>query len=64
VAGSCEHGNQAVGHRNGGDLQTAGANDRPDLSSEGTPDIGKTVNVKPKLLSGHETQMGLEPRTY
>jgi hypothetical protein len=22
--------------------------------------IGKTVNVKPKLMSGHETQMGLE----
>jgi hypothetical protein len=39
-------------------------NDRPDLSSEGAPDIGKTVNVKPKLMSGHETQMGLETRTY
>jgi hypothetical protein len=39
-------------------------NDRPDLSSEGTPDIGKTVNIKPKLMSGHETKMGLESRTY
>jgi hypothetical protein len=38
--------------------------DRPDLSSEGAPDIGKTVNVKPKLMSGHETQMGLESRAY
>jgi hypothetical protein len=38
--------------------------DRPDLSSEGAPDIGKTVNVKPKLMSGHETRMGLETRTY
>jgi hypothetical protein len=36
----------------------------PDLSSEGTPDIGKTVNVKPKLMSGRETHMGLETRTY
>jgi hypothetical protein len=33
--------------------------DRPDLSSEGAPDIDKTVNVKQKLISGHETQMGL-----
>jgi hypothetical protein len=39
-------------------------NDRPDLTSEGAPDIGKTVYVKPKLMSGHETQMGLESRTY
>jgi hypothetical protein len=39
-------------------------NDRPDLSSEGADDIGKTVNVKPKLMSGHETHMGLESRTY
>jgi hypothetical protein len=39
-------------------------NDRPDLSSEGAPDISKTVNVKPKLISGHETQMELESRTY
>jgi hypothetical protein len=39
-------------------------NERPDLSSEGAPDIGKTVNVKPKLMSGHETLMGLESRTY
>jgi hypothetical protein len=41
-------------------------NDRPDLSSEGAPAIDKTilVNVKPKLISGYETQMGLESRTY
>jgi hypothetical protein len=39
-------------------------NDRPDLPSEGTPDIAKTVNVKQKLISGHKTQMGLEIRTY
>jgi hypothetical protein len=41
-------------------------NDGPDLLSEGAHDIGKTilVNVKPKLMSGHETHMGLESRTY
>jgi hypothetical protein len=39
-------------------------NDRPDHPSEGAPDIGKTVSVKPKLMYGHETQMGLESRTY
>jgi hypothetical protein len=41
-------------------------NDRPDLPSEGAPAIDKTilVNVKPKLMSGHETHMGLESRTY
>jgi hypothetical protein len=41
-------------------------NDRPGFSSEGAPDIDKTifVNVKPKLISGHETHMGLESRTY
>jgi hypothetical protein len=38
-------------------------NDRPDLSSEGAPDVGKTVNVKPKLMSGHEPQMGLDTKT-
>jgi hypothetical protein len=37
--------------------------DRPDLSSEGPPDIDKTVNVEQKLISGHETQMGLETKT-
>jgi hypothetical protein len=37
-----------------------------DLSSEGAPaiDITILVNVKPKLMSGHETHMGLESRTY
>jgi hypothetical protein len=39
-------------------------NDRPDLSSEGAPNFDKTVNVKQKLISGHETQVGLETRTY
>jgi hypothetical protein len=39
-------------------------NDKPDISSEGAPDIDKTVNVKQKLISGHETQMGLETKTY
>jgi hypothetical protein len=41
-------------------------NDRPDLTSEGAPAIDKIilVNVKPKLISGHETHMGLESRTY
>jgi hypothetical protein len=34
--------------------------DRPDLSSEGAPDIDKTINVKQKFISGHETQMGLD----
>jgi hypothetical protein len=38
--------------------------ERPDLSSEGAPDIDRTVNVKQKLISGHETQMGLESKTY
>jgi hypothetical protein len=36
----------------------------PDLSSEGPPDIDKAVNVKQKLISGHETQMGLETKAY
>jgi hypothetical protein len=41
-------------------------NNRPDLSSDGGPAIDKTilVNVKPKLMFGHETHMGLESRTY
>jgi hypothetical protein len=41
-------------------------NDRPDLASEGAPAFDKTihVNVKPKLIFGHETHMGLESRTY
>jgi hypothetical protein len=39
------------------------ADDRPDLSSEGAPDIDKTVCVKQKLISGHETQMGLDIKT-
>jgi hypothetical protein len=38
------------------------SDDRPDLSSEGAPDIEKTVNVNQKLISGHDTQMGLETR--
>jgi hypothetical protein len=45
---------------------TTTTNDRPDLPSEGAPAIDKTVlvNVKPKLMSGHQTHMGLESRTY
>jgi hypothetical protein len=39
-------------------------NDRPNLSSGGAPDIGKPLNVKRKLKSGHEIQMGLESSTY
>jgi hypothetical protein len=45
-------------------VQATNTDDRPDLSSEGAPDIDKTVNVKQKLISGHETQMGLETKTY
>jgi hypothetical protein len=45
-------------------VQVTNTDDRPDLSSEGAPDIDKTVNVKQKLISGHETQMGLETKTY
>jgi hypothetical protein len=39
-------------------------NDRLDLTSEGAHEIGKTVNVKQKLMSGHEIHMGLESSTY
>jgi hypothetical protein len=38
-------------------------NDRPDLLSEGVPDINKTLNVNQWLISGHETQVGLETKT-
>jgi hypothetical protein len=44
-------------------VQVTNTDDRPALSSEGAPDIDKTVNVKRKLMSGHETQMGLETKT-
>jgi hypothetical protein len=44
-------------------VQVTKTNDRPDLSSEGAPYIDKTVNVKHKLIYGHETQMGLETTT-
>jgi hypothetical protein len=37
--------------------------DRPDLTPEGAPDIDKTVNVKQKLIFGHEPQMGLDTKT-
>jgi hypothetical protein len=41
-------------------------NDRPDLSSEGAPDIDKTilVNVNRNKYPVVETHMGLETRTY
>jgi hypothetical protein len=38
-------------------------NDRPDLSSEGAPDIDQTITVKQKLISGHEPQTGLDTKT-
>jgi hypothetical protein len=45
-----------------GAVQETKTNNRPDLSSEGAPDIDKTVIVK-QLISGHEPQMGLEAKT-
>jgi hypothetical protein len=44
-------------------FQVTNTEDRPDLSSEGAPYIDKRVNVKQKLISGHENQMGLETKT-
>jgi hypothetical protein len=44
-------------------VQVTNTDDRPDLSSEGAPYTDKTVNVKQKLISGHETQMGLDTKT-
>jgi hypothetical protein len=46
------------------EVQVTNTDDKPDLPSEGAPDIDKTVNVKQKLISGHEPQMGLETKTY
>jgi hypothetical protein len=43
-------------------VQVTNTDGRPELSSEGTPDIDKTVNVKQKLICGHETQMGLDTK--
>jgi hypothetical protein len=43
-------------------VQVTNTDDRPDLPSEGAPDIDKTVNVKQKLISGHEPQMGLDAK--
>jgi hypothetical protein len=43
-------------------VQVTNTGDRPDLFSEGAPDIEKTVNVKQKLISGHENQMGLDTK--
>jgi hypothetical protein len=45
-------------------VQVTNTDDRPDLSSEGSPDIDKTLNVNQKLISGHGTQMDLETKTY
>jgi hypothetical protein len=45
-------------------VQVTNTDDRPDLTSEGTPDIDKTANVEQKLIFCHETQMGLETKTY
>jgi hypothetical protein len=44
-------------------VQVTNTDDRPDLSWEGALDIDKTVNVKQKLISGHEPQMGLDTKT-
>jgi hypothetical protein len=44
-------------------VQVTNTDDRPDLSSEGAPDIDKTGNVKQKLITGHEPQMGLDTKT-
>jgi hypothetical protein len=44
-------------------VQVTNTDDRPDLSSEGAPDIDKTVNVKQKWISGHEPQMRLDTKT-
>jgi hypothetical protein len=44
-------------------VQVTNTDDRPDFASEGAPDIDKTLNVKQKLISGHETQMGLDTKT-
>jgi hypothetical protein len=38
-------------------------NDRPDPSSEGSPDINKTITVKEYVTSGHEPQMELDTKT-
>jgi hypothetical protein len=44
-------------------VQVTNTDDRPDLSSEGAPNIDKTVNVK-QINIRHETQMGLETKAY
>jgi hypothetical protein len=44
-------------------VQVTNTNDRPYLSSEGAPHIDKTANGKQKLISGYETQMGLDTKT-
>jgi hypothetical protein len=43
-------------------VQVTNTDDRPDLSTEGAPDIDKTINVEQKLISGHEPQMGLDTK--
>jgi hypothetical protein len=40
-------------------VQVTNTDDRPDLSSEGAPDIDKAVHVKQKLISGARYQDGL-----
>jgi hypothetical protein len=44
-------------------VQVTNTDDTRDLSSEGAPDIDKTANVKQKLISGREPQMGLDTKT-
>jgi hypothetical protein len=36
----------------------------PTSLQKGAPDIDETVNIKQKLITGFETQMGLETKTY
>jgi hypothetical protein len=43
-------------------VQVTNTDDWPDLLSEGVLYTDKTVNVKQKWISGHETQMGLDTK--
>jgi hypothetical protein len=45
-------------------VQVTNIDDRLDLSSEGVPNIDYKVNVRQKLISRHEIEMGLETKTY
>jgi hypothetical protein len=43
-------------------VQVTNKDERPTHSSEGAPDIDKTVNVKQKIISGNETKMDLKTK--